>query len=150
LSEAITGADRARVAFHWPFAGLSGLLFGLGLGLSGMSNPARVLGFLDVVGTWDPTLAFVMCGALAVTIPGFFLQRKTARPWFSARFNVPERSDLDRPLVAGAVLFGIGWGLAGFCPGPAIVATATGLPAVFAFVAAMIAGSWLGTRLPLR
>jgi len=131
-----------------PIAALiAGLLFGLGLVVSGMVNPAKVLNFLDVAGNWDPTLAFVMGGALLVTIPGFRLILKREMPLLDGRFHLPERSDIDTPLVVGAILFGIGWGLGGFCPGPAVTALVTGFAPVFAFVAAMLAGSWLAARL---
>jgi uncharacterized protein len=122
----------------------SGLVFGFGLAISGMTQPTRVLGFLDVLGigsgTWDPTLAFVMIGALAVAAPGFVLARRRARPVFAAAAAWPSKTEIDRPLIAGAVLFGIGWGLVGLCPGPAIVNLATLSSRVVAFVLAMAAG----------
>jgi uncharacterized membrane protein YedE/YeeE len=122
------------------FAVLSGLIFGMGLVVSGMTLPARVLGFLDVFGTWDPTLAFVMAGALIVAAPGFYLVRRRGRPLFAPNFRWTMRTEIDRPLVAGSALFGVGWGLTGLCPGPAIVNLATLLPQVVVFVAAMGAG----------
>jgi uncharacterized membrane protein YedE/YeeE len=122
------------------FALLAGALFGFGLALSGMANPAKVLGFLDVAGRWDPTLAFVMGGALVVTLPLFRFVLRRPQPWFAPRFSLPERQDVDARLLAGAAIFGIGWGLAGFCPGPAFAALVTGKTAVLAFVCAMIAG----------
>jgi uncharacterized protein len=122
----------------------SGLVFGFGLAISGMTQPTRVLGFLDVLGigsgTWDPTLAFVMIGALAVAAPGFVLARRRARPVFAAAAAWPSKTEIDRALIAGAVLFGIGWGLVGLCPGPAIVNLATLSSRVVAFVLAMAAG----------
>ena len=122
----------------------SGLVFGFGLAISGMTQPTRVLGFLDVLGiasgTWDPTLAFVMIGALAVAAPGFLLARRRAQRLFAKAAAWPSKRDIDRPLVAGAVLFGIGWGLVGLCPGPAIVNLATLSSRVIAFVIAMAAG----------
>jgi uncharacterized membrane protein YedE/YeeE len=131
----------SRAASQQPlFALLAGLLFGFGLALSGMANPAKVLGFLDIAGPWDPTLAFVMGGALAVTLPMFRFVLRQAQPWFAPRFSLPDRQALDARLLGGAAIFGIGWGLAGFCPGPALAALVTGKSAVFAFVAAMIAG----------
>lgn len=134
-----------------PIASLAaGLLFGLGLVVSGMVNPAKVLNFLDVAGSWDPTLAFVMGGALLVTVPGFRWVLKRETPMLDGRFHLPERSDIDLPLIAGAILFGIGWGIGGFCPGPAVTAIATGYAPVFAFVAAMFAGSWLAGQLRQR
>lgn len=119
----------------------AGFVFGLGLVISGMSNPAKVIGFLDVAGGWDPTLLLVMGGALMVTLPAFWLLKKRARPLFAERFELPSRKDLDAPLIAGAALFGLGWGIAGFCPGPAITALATARWDVALFVAAMIAGA---------
>lgn len=119
---------------------LSGLLFGLGLILSGMADPAKVLNFLDVAGTWDPSLAFVMAGAIAVAAPGFWLVRKRAAPVAAPAFLVPPAdAPVDSRLVAGAAVFGIGWGLAGFCPGPALVSLPLAAPATLAFVAAMVA-----------
>jgi hypothetical protein len=119
---------------------LAGLVFGGGLALSGMLNPAKVLGFLDVAGAWDPTLAFVMCGAVAVNAVGFALTRRRAAPLFADAFSLPTRRDLDAPLLGGAVLFGIGWGLVGLCPGPAVASLVRGAPEVWGFVAAMLVG----------
>ncbi len=118
----------------------AGALFGLGLAISGMVNPQKVIGFLDVAGDWDPTLAFVMGGALLVAIPAFRLIFKRPRPVLADEFELPTKKDVDARLLAGAAVFGIGWGLAGFCPGPAVTALATGLTPVFAFVAAMVMG----------
>ncbi len=118
----------------------AGALFGLGLAISGMVNPQKVIGFLDVAGDWDPTLAFVMGGALLVAIPAFCLIFKRPRPVLADEFELPTKKDVDARLLAGAAVFGIGWGLAGFCPGPAVTALATGLTPVFAFVAAMVMG----------
>jgi uncharacterized protein len=130
------------------FAALfAGTLFGVGLAVSGMINPAKVVGFLDVAGGWDPTLAFVMGGALLVTIPAFRVILNRPRPVLADGFDLPTKSTLDARLLGGAALFGVGWGLSGFCPGPAVAALTTGLAPVFAFVAAMMAGmvlySWL-------
>lgn len=125
---------------------LSGAVFGAGLALSGMTNPARVLGFLDVWGEWDPTLLFVMGGALAVAAPGFRVVLRRSRPLLADVFRLPLRTDLDARLIAGAAIFGVGWGLAGLCPGPAIAGLVTGSPRVLAFVAAMCAGQWLAWR----
>jgi hypothetical protein len=122
-------------------AGIWGVVFGVGLALGGMTNPAKVLGFLDVAGAWDPTLAFVMGGALAVSATGFALARGRARPWLSAAFALPTRTDLDAPLVGGAALFGVGWGLVGLCPGPALANLARGSVEIWIFVAAMAAGA---------
>jgi uncharacterized membrane protein YedE/YeeE len=118
----------------------AGMLFGLGLAISGMMNPAKVVGFLDVAGGWDPTLAFVMGGALLVTVPAFHLILGRPRPILADGFALPTKSALDGRLLGGAALFGVGWGLSGFCPGPAVAALVTGLTPVFAFVAAMMAG----------
>jgi len=125
---------------------MAGVLFGFGLSISEMINPARVIGFLDVAGRWDPTLAFVMGGALAITGPAFALILRRPRPWLADKFILPTRRDIDRPLILGAALFGIGWGLGGFCPGPALAALASGSPAVFLFVLAMVGGQWLAGR----
>jgi uncharacterized membrane protein YedE/YeeE len=123
----------------------AGTLFGLGLAISGMMNPARVIGFLDVAGGWDPTLAFVMGGALLVTVPAFRLILGRPRPILADGFALPTKSALDGRLLGGAALFGVGWGLSGFCPGPAVAALVTGLTPVFAFVAAMLTGMFLYT-----
>ncbi|MGE5818627.1 MAG: DUF6691 family protein [Deltaproteobacteria bacterium] len=122
-----------------------GTIFGLGLAISQMVNPARVIGFLDVAGRWDPTLIFVMGGALLLTAPIFpvVLRRK---PFLAEQFSLPTKVDIDRPLLLGAIIFGVGWGLGGFCPGPALAALASGSPSVALFVVAMIAGQWLGSR----
>jgi hypothetical protein len=121
-----------------------GLIFGLGLLLSGMSNPAKVLNFLDLggisAGSWDASLVFVMAGAIAVTFAGFSWVLKLPQPFFADRFYLPTRSDLDPRIVAGPSIFGIGWGLAGFCPGPALTALGYGSASAFIFVAAMCAG----------
>jgi uncharacterized membrane protein YedE/YeeE len=117
-----------------------GLIFGAGLLISGMTDPQKVLGFLDLFGAWDATLAFVMAGAVAVAATGFAIARQRTAPAFSARFLWPDRNDIDAPLVAGAVLFGIGWGLAGICPGPALVNLAGLSLPIVVFVIAMLAG----------
>ncbi len=126
---------------------VSGLVFGLGLAVSGMMNPAKVTGFLDVAGDWDPTLAFVMGGALLVAVPAYRFIPKRGRPLLEEEFSLPEKKTVDAPLLGGSALFGVGWGLVGFCPGPAIAALGTGLVPVFAFVAAMLAGMALHRRL---
>jgi uncharacterized protein len=118
----------------------AGALFGLGLAVSGMVNPQKVIAFLDVAGNWDPTLAFVMSGALLVTIPAFRQIFKRPRPVLADEFELPTKKDVDARLLGGSALFGVGWGLSGFCPGPAVTALATGLTPVFAFVVAMMAG----------
>ena len=119
---------------------LCGLVFGAGLLISGMVQPAKVLGFLDIFGAWDPSLAVVMAAALAVSVPGFRLADRSPRPWFAAQYFQPGQSGIDLPLVAGAALFGIGWGLVGLCPGPALESLATLSPGIIVFVAAMAGG----------
>jgi uncharacterized membrane protein YedE/YeeE len=118
----------------------AGLLFGVGLILSGMIDPAKVQNFLDIAGAWDPSLAFVMVGAIGVAAPGFWLVRKRPAPLTNAQFHVPPAdAPIDRRLLIGAGVFGIGWGLAGFCPGPALASLSLGAPATLVFVAAMVA-----------
>ncbi len=127
---------------------LSGALFGYGLSLSGMVDPARVLGFLDIAsGHWDPSLMFVLGGAVCVAFMAVAIQRRLPKPVLDTQFHIPERTDIDARLVGGSILFGIGWGLAGFCPGPALSALTTGLTPVLLFVAAMIAGMLLHDRM---
>ena len=121
-------------------AGLSGLLFGGGLALGGMTDPARVRGFLDLFGEWDPTLAFVMGGAVLVMALAWLLQRRMQQPVFDTKFSLPDRSDITFPLVGGAVLFGIGWGIAGLCPGPGIANLAIAPVEASIFVVSMLAG----------
>jgi uncharacterized membrane protein YedE/YeeE len=116
------------------------LLFGLGLLLSGMTQPAKVLGFLDVLGQWDPTLAFVMAGAMLVSSIGFTLVRRRSAPLWAPQSLWPTRTDVDRPLLIGAVMFGAGWGLLGLCPGPALENLVTLSPPVIVFVLAMAFG----------
>ena len=117
-----------------------GLLFGIGLLISGMTEPSKVQGFLDIFGAWDATLAFVMAGAVAVASAGFALARMRGAPMLGGSFAWPTRHDIDTPLVAGSALFGIGWGLAGICPGPALVNLAGLSAGIIAFVAAMVLG----------
>jgi uncharacterized protein len=119
---------------------MCGLIFGAGLLISGMVQPAKVLGFLDIFGAWDPSLAVVMVAALAVAVPGFRLAGRTAQPWFAGQYFRPGKSGIDLPLVTGAALFGIGWGLVGLCPGPGLESLATFSPGIIVFVAAMAAG----------
>ena len=119
---------------------LCGLMFGAGLLISGMAQPTKVLGFLDIFGAWDPSLAVVMAAALAVSVPGFRLAGHSSRPWLARQYFWPSKSGIDLPLVSGAALFGIGWGLVGFCPGPALESLATLSPGVIVFVVAMAAG----------
>jgi len=122
---------------------LAGLVFGLGLLLSGMADPAKVLGFLDLAGAWDPSLALVMVGAIAVGLPAFALARRRSQSLLGASMRLPTVRRIDRRLVGGSLLFGIGWGIAGFCPGPALVALGMGLAPALVFVAAMVAGMGL-------
>ena len=117
-----------------------GLIFGLGLVISGMTQPQKVLGFLDIFGRWDPTLAFVMVAAFAVSSTGFALARQQRRPLLTPQLLWPTRTDIDQSLVVGSVLFGIGWGLVGLCPGPALVNLAGLWPSVIVFALAMSAG----------
>jgi len=119
---------------------LIGLIFGLGIVLGGMANPAKVVNFFDIAGTWDPSLAFVMGGALAVTAIGYRLVLRRAAPVFGGSFALPARADIDARLLGGATVFGIGWGIAGFCPGGSLPALGTGRVEVVVFVAAMVAG----------
>lgn len=126
----------------------AGALFGFGLSLSGMVDPARVSGFLDVAsGHWDPSLMFVLGGAVIVAVPGVLLSRRLAKPVLAEDFSLPAKTRIDRPLITGSAIFGVGWGLAGFCPGPALTALALGLMPVVIFVGAMIAGMLVHDRL---
>lgn len=122
------------------FEFLIGLLFGLGLILSGMSNPAKVLGFLDLAGNWDPSLAFVMGGAILVGLVAFQVARKRTQTFLGGALKLPNRTDIDKRLVIGSLTFGVGWGLAGFCPGPALVSLGSGQPKAVIFVIAMVVG----------
>lgn len=119
---------------------LSGTIFGFGLALSGMMNPARVRGFLDLFGEWDPTLAFVMGGAVLVMLLAWFVQARMAAPVAESEFHLPGTQTIDRRLLGGAALFGVGWGLAGLCPGPALASLGTVFQPALIFVAAMLAG----------
>lgn len=125
-----------------------GLLFGAGLALSDMLNPARVLGFLDIAGAWDPTLAFVMLGAILPTAAAFAMRPRLRRPLFGTEFFVPENRSTDVRLLTGASIFGAGWGLVGFCPGPAIAALSVGLWQPWLFVAAMLVGMAIERLIP--
>ena len=119
---------------------LVALLFGWGLLIAGMTDPGKVIGFLDLAGLWDPSLAFVMGGAIVVGLGAFTLARKRTTNLLGGALHLPTRADIDRPLVIGSLLFGAGWGLAGFCPGPAIVSMGAGQPKAAVFVLAMVAG----------
>lgn len=124
-----------------------GLLFGVGLVVSGMSDPAKVLNFLDLFGTWDPSLAFVMGGAVLVAFFGFRLTLARGAPIVGDRFHLPTRKDIDARIVMGPAIFGIGWGLGGFCPGPAFTALGLGAAGAMAFIPAMILGMWVARLL---
>jgi len=117
-----------------------GLIFGFGLILAGMANPAKVLGFLDIAGAWDPSLALVMAGAILVGMAGFFIARKRTTAVLGGAMHLPTSRELDRRLIGGSLAFGVGWGLAGFCPGPALVAIGMGYLQAVVFVVAMLAG----------
>lgn len=117
-----------------------GLIFGIGLILAGMTDPSKVIGFLDVAGLWDPSLAFVMGGAILVGVVAFRFARKRSAAFFGGAMRLPSRDDIDRRLVLGSLAFGVGWGMAGFCPGPALTALGTGNGKAVIFVLAMIAG----------
>ena len=126
---------------------LIGLVFGLGIAISGMANPAKVLNFFDIAGTWDPSLMFVMGGALVTAFIGYRLVFRRAGPLFAGQFLLPTNRRLDLRLIGGSALFGIGWGIAGFCPGGALPALGTGKAEVFIFVAALMAGLALARAL---
>ena len=133
------------------FAILSGLVFGIGLIASGMTDPAKIKGFLDLFGAWDPSLALVMGGAIAVGAVAFVLARRRTMSWTGAHMEIPTSTVIDRRLLLGGVLFGAGWGIAGYCPGPAIVSASAGSMAALGFVAAMLIGMavhdrWLARR----
>lgn len=121
-------------------ATLIGLVFGTGIAISGMANPAKVLNFFDIAGTWDPSLALVMAAALTITAIGYRFVLKRPRPVLEEKFHLPTSRKLDLPLIAGSAVFGIGWGITGFCPGGAIPALGLGEPSAWIFVASMLAG----------
>ncbi|CAM3755656.1 DUF6691 family protein [Polynucleobacter brandtiae] len=125
---------------------LIGVLFGLGLLISGMSNPAKILNFLDLAGNWDPSLLFVMGGAVLVGLGGFYVASIKKEAFFGGQFHVPTRRDISKPLIIGSLIFGVGWGIAGFCPGPAIVAIGSGQIKALVFVVAMLAGMAICNR----
>jgi uncharacterized membrane protein YedE/YeeE len=124
----------------------SGIVFGFGLSLSGMLNPSRVQGFLDIFGAWDPSLAFVLGGAVLVAFVGVQVMKRMRHPAFDDSFHVPVNNRIDAPLVVGSALFGLGWGIGGFCPGPAMAALMIGLPETVVFVIAMLVGMTLHDR----
>ena len=125
---------------------LIGVLFGMGLIISGMSNQQKILGFLDLAGTWDPSLIFVMAGAVIVGLGGFYVVSKRTEAFFGGALHIPQRRDISKPLIIGSLIFGAGWGMAGFCPGPAIVALGAGHLKALVFVLAMLAGMALCDR----
>ena len=127
---------------------IAGVLFGLGLVISGMTNPAKVLNFLDLFGTWDPSLALVMAAAVVVTFLGYRLAWARRLPLLGGRCELPTGGAPDARLLVGAALFGLGWGLSGFCPGPAIAALPLTAPGTLVFVPAMLAGMWLARQVP--
>jgi uncharacterized membrane protein YedE/YeeE len=119
---------------------ICGLLFGAGLAMSGMTDTARVLGFLDIAGEWDPSLVFVMAGAVTTAAIGFHLVQRRQRPFYGTEFHLPQKTALDKPLVIGAAIFGVGWGLYGYCPGPAVAALVYGDLKTLVFLLAMLIG----------
>ena len=123
-----------------------GTMFGAGLTAAGMTDPRVVLGFLDLTGVWDPRLLLVMAGALAVSSLGFHVVQRRGKPFFAERLHLPTRRELDLPLIGGAALFGIGWGVAGYCPGPGLAALAVNPAEAIVFLPALLAGSWLAKR----
>ncbi|WP_290789625.1 DUF6691 family protein [Halomonas sp.] len=129
---------------------IAGLLFGLGLGISGMTDPARVLGFLDLFGAWDPTLMFVLGGAVVTNFIGYRLVLRRKAPLYGSIFQLPTRQDLDIRLIGGSALFGIGWGLSGYCPGPAFASIAGLTLPLAAMLVAMVAGWYLAKAIPSR
>ena len=132
------------------FSLLSGLIFGLGLTLSSMTNPSKVIGFLDITGTWDPSLMFVMIGAIAICSPIFYILRNKTKPYFALRFEIPKIKKIDKQLIFGSTLFGIGWGTVGFCPGPAISSLALLNPLSILFVISMIVGFYSSRIIPTK
>ncbi len=126
---------------------VSGLIFGLGLLISGLANPSKVLAFLDLAGAWDPSLALVMAAAIAVAIVPVSVARRRPCAFVTGQpMNLPTQRQIDRPLIIGSLIFGAGWGIAGFCPGPAVVLAASGAPLALLFMAAMLAGMWVAGR----
>lgn len=123
-----------------------GVLFGWGLIISGMSNPQKILGFLDLAGLWDPSLMFVMLGAVIVGLGGFYVVSKRTETFFGSALHIPTRRDITKPLIIGSLIFGIGWGIAGFCPGPALVALGAGHLKALVFVTAMLVGMEISER----
>ncbi|MFT6556594.1 DUF6691 family protein [Sneathiella sp.] len=127
-------------------ATISGVLFGMGLAISGMLSPGKVIGFLDITGNWDPSLAFVMGGAVLVTVVSFKLLLKRPIPFFGDKFHLPSKKDIDARLLVGAGLFGAGWGIGGLCPGPAVSSLAYADPKIAVFVVSMVTGIIIAKR----
>jgi uncharacterized protein len=144
-----TGVRRHR-AGSLALAALAGALFGAGLLVSGMTQPAKVVAFLDVAHGWDPSLGFVMGAAVVVYSLAFAWISRRREPWFDGMFHLPNRRDIDAPLVIGAAIFGVGWGLGGYCPGPGMVAAVGGSASAIVFVAAMLGGMALRHRIAVR
>ncbi|WP_313760929.1 YeeE/YedE family protein [Rhizobium sp.] len=136
----------SRNSYQFGAAVASGIVFGIGLSLSGMLNPVRVQGFLDVFGNWDPSLAFVLGGAVAVAFVGVQVMKRMRHPAFDDSFHLPTNRKIDAPLVIGSALFGLGWGMGGFCPGPAVASLSVGIPKTVLFVLAMLIGMTLYDR----
>ncbi len=136
------------------YAYISGLIFGLGISIAGMGNPAKVLNFFDIAGSWDPSLAFVMGGAMFTAMIGYRIVFKRHHPLLASAFQLPTKQDIDGSLIAGSAVFGVGWGIAGFCPGGALPMLGTGKTEVFIFVAALVVGilfgKWLQSRRAAR
>ena len=135
-----------RNIYQFAAALASGIVFGFGLSLSGMLNPARVQGFLDIFGTWDPSLAFVLGGAVVVAFIGVQVMKRMRHPALGDSFHVPTNRQIDPPLIIGSALFGLGWGIGGFCPGPAVASLSIGIPQTVLFVIAMLVGMTLHNR----
>lgn len=135
-----------RTIYQFGAALASGVVFGLGLSISGMLNPVRVQGFLDVFGAWDPSLAFVLGGAVVVAFLGVQLMKRLRHPAFDDSFHIPTNRRIDAPLVVGSALFGLGWGIGGLCPGPAVASLPIGIPQTALFVIAMLVGMTLYDR----
>ena len=135
-----------KIALRFLVALTAGLLFGLGLAISGMLNPAKVQAFLDITGAWDPSLVFVLGAGFVVAFFGYRLAFAFGKPLLEGRLHLPVKTRIDRPLIAGSALFGVGWGLGGFCPGPAIAALSLGLAPAVVFVVAMLVGMVVHNR----
>nr|WP_113865135.1 YeeE/YedE family protein [Brenneria salicis]NMN91110.1 hypothetical protein [Brenneria salicis ATCC 15712 = DSM 30166]RBP66610.1 hypothetical protein DES54_103140 [Brenneria salicis ATCC 15712 = DSM 30166]RLM31953.1 hypothetical protein BHG07_02320 [Brenneria salicis ATCC 15712 = DSM 30166] len=135
-----------RTIYQFAAALGSGMVFGFGLSLSGMLNPARIQGFLDIFGAWDASLAFVLGGAVIVAFFGMQVMKRMRRPLLSESFDVPTNRRIDAPLIVGSAIFGLGWGLGGFCPGPAVASLSVGVPQIALFVIAMLIGMTVHDR----